>query len=306
MTDKYAYVALLNGDNIYFLGALVFGYSLKKNTNHDKILMVTPDVPDKQKKILQDVYDIILDIDYVEVDHNLIIKYEENRFKDMFTKLQCLQLTQYSKIIMIDIDMYVLGNMDDLFKLSPPAASVRTYTLPHNTTIPKHLIYRNNELVGGINAGVMLLKPDKQEYNEIIKDVYENPKGKLYYAPEQEYLSERYYDTWTNISFIYNFQFSLFHRAKKYKFREIRCIHYSWLIKPWFLVVDPKNFWKRIDYLRFDRKYYEIWMNAYHKLYKKYQIKGINLDELYVHPEQSKLDILLQKELPSMRPRNNN
>jgi hypothetical protein len=49
--NKHAYIMLLMGNSMYFYGALVTGFSLKNiKINSDTIIMVTPDVPDYQKK----------------------------------------------------------------------------------------------------------------------------------------------------------------------------------------------------------------------------------------------------------------
>jgi len=284
--NKYAYVALLMGDSPYFLGALVMGYSLKTvNTNYDIVIMVTPDVPNDQKEVLKDFYHYVIDIDFITIDKRLIKNYETNRFKDVFTKLQCLTLTQYNKIIMIDIDMLVVKNMDHLFDLKAPAASLRKYDLINGQKIPQHLIVKNNKLIGGINAGLMLLQPDQNEYNDIVKDLLQTDKEReAYDNPEQDYLSYRYSKDWTNVSFLYNFQFGLTDRAKKYDPNDIHNIHYSSRLKPWRIIFKPEETWSWIKEDIRNISYYELWMKAYDVIKNRLFLRNIDLDKLYPNP----------------------
>lgn len=284
--QKYAYVSLLMGNNIYFIGALIFGYSLKQVTNYDIVIMVTPDVPDAQKNILREVYDVVLEIDYVEIDKGLIKDYDHNRFKDIFTKLQCFKLTQYEKIIMIDIDMLIIRDMDDLFNLKAPAASLKNHDLKHGEKIPKNLIIKNGNLIGSINAGVMLLKPSIDEYGAIVDDI-KTAKNRQYKLMEQEYLSERYHDQWTNISFLYNFQFGLSNRAKKYDVETIHNLHYSSRLKPWRLLYAYDETMTWINEEPINVPYYKLWMNVFNEVNDIYLKRNIDITKLYPQPISS-------------------
>jgi len=276
-TNKYAYVALLMGNSPYIFGALVLGISLKKtNTNNDIVIMVTSDVPEIQKEKLKQIYDFVIDIEFITVNKTLIKDYETNRFKDIFTKLQCLTLTQYEKIIMLDIDMLVIKNMDHLFELDVPAACLRREDYPHNKKISKELIIKNNKLIGGINAGLMLLEPNKDEYDRIINDLI-NLKDTEFINPEQDYLSKRYVSKWTNISFLYNFQFGLSKRANKYNPDEVFNIHYSSRLKPWRILSKPEETWSWINENPQQVPYYKLWLQYYEEIKKTY-----NLDLMHI------------------------
>ena len=292
--SPYAYVALLMGDSPYFLGALIFGYSLRTVSQYDVVIMVTPDVPAKQKEILKEYY-IVIEIDFVQVDKALIKDYDTNRFRDVFTKLQCFKLTQYQKIIMIDIDMLVIKNMDHLFDLPAPAASLRRIDLPQGKPIPKSLIVKNGKLVGGINAGLMLLEPNIDEYNDMLNDI-KKAKNRQFKFIEQDYLSQRYADKWTNISFIYNFQFGLTDRAKKYDPNDIYNLHYSSRLKPWKIIYKPEETWKWINEEQQTVPYYKLWMNTYDQLNKIYLSKNIDINKLYKLPSSSSSEISVKED----------
>jgi len=284
---KYAYVMLLMKTSLYFYGAMVTGYSLKKqNSKYDTIIMVTPDVSSYQKNMLKKVYDIVMEIDYTKINTSVIANYETTRFRDVFTKLEALKLVQYDKIIMMDIDMCVIKNMDELFDLEPPCAVLRHKILKHGEKINTSYIYRKGKFVAGINAGIMLLKPSIKEYNDIINDLQKD--GETYKNPEQDYLSLRYNGKWTNISFSYNFQFGFDERVDKFKKledesieientapfvgsdAEIHNLHFSSRTKPWSLIYNKEYMSHKIK--KVNERYYDIWMQHLNEINKKYDI----------------------------------
>ncbi|QGR53736.1 glycosyltransferase [Moumouvirus maliensis] len=278
--SKYAYVTVMYGNNIYLTGALVLGYTLyKTKTNYDRIILVTPDVSDLYKSYLSPMYTKIINIDYVQVNSNIFSE-RETRFRDVFTKLVCLNLVEYDKIILLDLDMIIAKNIDHLFKLNAPAACLKRFHVSYGKKIPSKMICDGNKLVGSINAGLMLLKPDKKEWVDIQNDIMNNNQINKYKYPEQDYLSLRYCDKWTSITFNYNFQFGLTNRVKKYSYNinNIYVIHYSSSYKPWNILIhdriitnDEKKF---IDQ---HKKYYDLWINIYNKIKKKYEDKNILL-----------------------------
>lgn len=278
--SKYAYVTVLYGNNIYLTGAIVLGYTLMKtNTKIDRLILVTPDVSDQYKSFLKTIYTKIIDIEYTQVSLE-IFSDKNTRFRDVFTKLECLNLIQYDKIILLDLDMIVSKNIDHLFKLPTPAACLKKYYIPYGKLIPKNIICENNLLVGSINAGLMLLKPSKSEWDEIKKDINKNVQILKYKYPEQDYISLRYCGQWTSITFNYNFQFGLTNRVKKYRYRadDIYVIHYSSSYKPWNDLLDTHN--PSNDEIKFKEehsKYYTLWMNSYQIIKDKFKEQGIEL-----------------------------
>ena len=136
--SKYCYTAILYGDNEYFLGALMLGFTLSKiKSPFDKILMVTPDTPYNQRNILEQ-YFIIKEVPYIYINDANFAD-QNTRFREVFTKFNLFKLTQYDKIIILDLDMFVLHNMDHLFELPAPAAKYksRNIKLKYGQKIPK-------------------------------------------------------------------------------------------------------------------------------------------------------------------------
>lgn len=276
--NKYAYVTVLYGNNIYLTGALVLGYTLMKtNTKIDRVILVTPDVSIEFKNFLKTVYTYIIDIDYVSVSSEIFSE-ENTRFIDVFTKLECLALVQYQKIILLDLDMIITKNIDHLFKLNAPAACLKKYYVPYGKIIPSNMICVGNKLVGSINAGLMLLEPNINEWDDIKKDISKSTQINKYKYPEQDYLSLRYCGKWTSITFNYNFQFGLTNRVKKthYRIDDIYVIHYSSSYKPWNDLIENREI--TTDEKEFKdqhQKYYDLWRNTYQLIKEKNQKKNM-------------------------------
>jgi lipopolysaccharide biosynthesis glycosyltransferase len=94
--------------------------------------MLTDDLYDKYHKLLEVVYDEVFKINYLDFNGGkLCSKKQEELYKDWknisFTKWQCLNLSQYSKICFLDADLVITQNIDHLFKLKAPAAAFVNY-----------------------------------------------------------------------------------------------------------------------------------------------------------------------------------
>lgn len=130
---KCAWVVLLMAGNAYEPGALVVAQSLRTmKTQHALVCMVTDDVPAETQVRLRGsaqhpLYDDVIGVPYITQKTR---PFKTSRQSEMysgwidhsFTKWNCLLLTQYSRVIVVDADVVVMANCDDLFELRPPAA----------------------------------------------------------------------------------------------------------------------------------------------------------------------------------------
>jgi len=283
MSSKYAYVGLLYGDSEYFLAALLYGFTLQKtNPKYDSVLMITPDIPKKQREVLS-VYFKLIEVDYIYAHSDNFTK-QDSRFSQIFTKMHLFNLDQYEKVLMLDIDIIVLHNLDHLFELSAPAAHYRNEILDHGSKVPTGRIYLKKGIVqNGINAGTMLLEPNKKEFKRIVKEI-KNPLGYKVNAPEQEYLSYIYRDKWTHLDFSYLCMFDKDDLMKKYNYsiHDIMILQYAWILKPWDLVLDNRH--KVYSILKKQSKditYYTLWAHHYGLVKRILQNRGLDIDICY-------------------------
>lgn len=127
--SKFAICTLLTNGDSYLPGVMELGWSLKrviKRKNIDFVLMVTDDVSKESIICANIVYDKIITIPTIEINHNLIPHKDKNtkiKYSKLFTKFGYLLLTQYKKVLYMDADMIVLRkDIVNLFNLNTPAA----------------------------------------------------------------------------------------------------------------------------------------------------------------------------------------
>lgn len=251
---RFAYATLLYGGKVeYFLGALVTGWSLQSSgCKFDRLLLHTDDVPSILLRILERFWTLRL-VDYLEGCSSLYKDYSGSRFKAVFTKLQALSCTDYGKLLMLDLDMLVRGNLDELFDLAAPGAMKRSSGReqpPHGGKFSAEDLWRpaRDDMCSGINAGVMLLEPNEAVYKRMVAEIQDpnHPEHLGTYGPEQDYLSRFYCvfmgGAWSHIHARFNYQLLLpddyvssAHRALRLA-SDVVVAHYSGpRVKPWEL-----------------------------------------------------------------------
>jgi lipopolysaccharide biosynthesis glycosyltransferase len=179
--------------------------------------------------------------------------YHKSRFKEVFTKLRILKDLHgvFKKIVLLDLDLLIRGEVDSLFELPAPAALVRgQYPLRHGEVVPIDTFYSAHRQVIGINCGVMLVEPNAKIFERMIKEVesYFHPEHWPSHGPEQDYLSRFYnaYGQWANMSCRYNYQVHLtqfgsteWHHYNIKGHPDVSIFHFSGrLVKPWSILLD--------------------------------------------------------------------
>lgn len=207
---KCAWVVLVMIGKAYAPGALVVAQSLRAmKTKHDLVCMVTDDVPPETRAQLRGtaqnpIYDHVVEVPYVAQRTR---PFESKKQAEMyggwidrgFTKWNCLKLTQYDRVILVDADVAAVTNCDDLFELRPPAAcysypwaypwQVRggltnpylkcepgregSCDLPHGTRVPARQIeeaLRTGSFVGW--GAMVLLEPNAANYKAFLAMIH--------------------------------------------------------------------------------------------------------------------------------------
>ena len=172
--------------------------------------------------------------------------YEKSSIRPCFFKLHIFnpEIFPYEKVCFVDSDLVPLNYYDSLFMLDCPAGWVeyrkkipylesynwdRCDFLKHGKKIPK--IFTDVDTPGGsdVNAGLLLVEPNKKEYDSMIKELqqpiekwmgkdkyhkgfynfdFDTPQGNKFFKisycfPEQNYLTKRYSGEWTFIGFAF-------------------------------------------------------------------------------------------------------
>ena len=117
------------GDSIdYLLGAIVLGHSIRKtNTKHNLLCLHAPELSSSPAYHILQKFWQVREIEHLPATSEKLFSgwKEQNRFCYVFTKLHALNLVEYDKVLVLDIDMIVRGNIDCLFddeNLRAPAA----------------------------------------------------------------------------------------------------------------------------------------------------------------------------------------
>lgn len=200
---KCAWVVLLMIGKAYTPGALVVAQSLRAmKTKHDIVCMVTNDVPFETRvqllgTVQRPIFDDIVEVPYVaQQTRPFKAKKQAELYSGWidrsFTKWNCLKLTQYNRVILVDADVVAVTNCDDLFELRPPAACYsnpwaypycspggvtnpycksrgqeRPCELPHGARVPATQIeeaLRSKSFVGW--GAMVLLEPSMKKFED--------------------------------------------------------------------------------------------------------------------------------------------
>ena len=200
---KCAWVVLLMIGKSYAPGALVVAQSLRAmKTKHDIVCMVTNDVPFETRAQLlgtvqRPIFDDIVEVPYVaQQTRPFKAKKQAELYGGWidrsFTKWNCLKLTRYNRVILVDADVVAVTNCDDLFELRPPAACYSNpwacpwqpggvknpyqgtpCELPHGARVPATLIeeaLRTKSFVGW--GAMVLLEPNMERFEAFTAMLY--------------------------------------------------------------------------------------------------------------------------------------
>ena len=192
-------------------------------------------------------------VDHVEFHEDIYPR--DNRFSKVFTKLRCLELTQYNRVLLMDSDLIVRENPDTLFNRPAPAACRRHPRGDHGDGLEingKDFFNHNRKQTGGINAGVVLLEPSAEDarraFDELQSGIIPGPIPLN--APEQDYLTRFYMHKWKNLDITWNYQLHQIAFCARpgnehcvradLGYEHIKIIHFSSAIKPRDYLVDVK------------------------------------------------------------------
>lgn len=233
---RFAYVTLLFGGDAYLPAAINLAYSLKKQkTKADLVIMITPDVKDKARKILKIFFDQIIKIDYIVPGKGFLHQTLMKRFphyEKQYTKLHIFRLTEYEKVVYLDADTIAMRHFDHLFTLDPPSTTyygfrgerphmVETNYIPrrkgdhyqwhlkycqccnHRSKIPNQKTHYGCDTFKypafvGISAELMVIEPNYNDFEDMMSLISENLEIKKY-RTEASFLACYFSGQWNGI-----------------------------------------------------------------------------------------------------------
>lgn len=221
-SGRRAFVGSLWGANAgYALGAVVLGVRLRElSPDIERVMLHTDDVPPNYLAAFsQDGLWQLKEVNYIDGVEDLYVS-KGNIFDGVFTKLAAWNLTDFEKVLLLDLDIIPFRPMDELFDLPCPAAMVRGQgENDHGKEVDGRRFFAGGDhqeypwgQTGGINAGVILLQPDAEIFRQMNLEVTSknHPCHIAGNGPEQDYLSRffasRRDSPWHQISVAWNYQ----------------------------------------------------------------------------------------------------
>ncbi|RVW22104.1 Galactinol synthase 2 [Vitis vinifera] len=112
-----AYVTFLAGNGDYVKGVVGLAKGLRKvKTAYPLVVAVLPDVPAEHRRILEDQGCVVREIEPVNPPENQT-QFAMAYYVINYSKLRIWEFVEYSKMIYLDGDIQVFGNIDHLFDL---------------------------------------------------------------------------------------------------------------------------------------------------------------------------------------------
>ena len=192
----------------YIHDALILGYCLRRHCRHRRVLLTTQSTLRVEEVSLLKIFWELRPVEHMKV-HPSRLMGSDKRFADVFTKLRALEQTEFSKVILMDLDTIVVQSIDELFGYTAPSALFRgnEYAAAGTRRAGKTLFNKGTGSPrGGINAGVMLLAPSSEDFQQCSRRI--RLPGPATSAPEQDFLSicDMYIGKWMKLPVKYNWQ----------------------------------------------------------------------------------------------------
>lgn len=254
-----------DGKASYLDGCILAALGLKRQkTNADVVCFITHDISKKDKQKLEIVFDRVFYVPYIspydmggkgdlktimmdpEIFKNCPNYDKTHPYVHVFFKLHIFNpdLFPYEKVCFVDSDLVPLNYYDSLFMLDTPAGFVeyrkripylesynwdRCDFLKHGEVIPKELTDIDKKTGADVNAGLLVVKPNKKDYEAMMKEItspakkwigpnkkhkgfytfdFSEPTGRKfiknsYCYPEQNYLTKHFSGKWKYIEFAF-------------------------------------------------------------------------------------------------------
>ncbi|MCX8956366.1 glycosyltransferase family 8 protein [Erwinia psidii] len=256
-----AWVTLLTQPD-YLVGVKALHKSLlRAKTAWPLVVMVTSNIDAAARHLLERAGCLLREVTPLLKDTNKQTRYANERFAEVWSKLAVWQLTEFERVVFLDADMLVTRNMDELFDLQLPngwiaachacrcnpgkIASYPKSWRPENCFYSyckgvEHTV-QPDEVEDYLNGGLLVLKPDRQVFDDMVHQLSALDDLSRYLFAEQDFLNDFYHQRWQPLPYIYNALKTLpFQHTNIWDMSQVKNIHYI-LNKPWEKAPDPNN-----------------------------------------------------------------
>ena len=203
-----AYFTLLLADEL-LPAAMILGWTLlKTGTKFDTVVMVTEAVCARSRRLLKNVFNRVVEVDVIRTGDprgklGVLDKQEREIYSQQMTKSNLFRFTEYKKVLYLDINVYLIRNIDELFELDAPAGisslvESAAQEAWHGLRLPRENAIRALQLSRGIRGCLMLLKPSIDLYHYCQTSIKQYHEFHFRH-PEEEFFTRTFLSQWTHI-----------------------------------------------------------------------------------------------------------
>ncbi|KAK9064036.1 hypothetical protein SSX86_017908 [Deinandra increscens subsp. villosa] len=272
---RRAYVTFLAGDGDYWKGVVGLAKGLRKvQSVYPLVVAVLPDVPVHHRNKLLSQGCIIREIEPVYPPGNSD-GFAMPHYVVNYSKLRMWKFVEYSKMIYLDGDTQVFGNIDHLFDLPDGSfyavldcfcekswSHSLQYKVGYCQQSPKNVKWPEEELGPKpppyFNAGVCVFEPNLSTYNLLLENLKVAPVTRF---AEQDFLNVFFRDVYKPIPNIYNLTLlMLWRHPENVELEKVKVVHYTCAgeAKPW-RVTGKEEIMEREDVKMLVDKWWDIY-----------------------------------------------
>jgi hypothetical protein len=244
---SFAVVSLFYGNDIEtLLLGLALGASIQQNTKHNKLLLITDDVPAHFRTRLAAFW-TLREVNEIHCDPMLVV--DRPMFRRVFNKLHIFnkKVIKCDRVLYLDLDTIVMSNVDDILESGHAFAGVPCPSARNKMGEKKSWRYPaewSHLPVGcSFNGGVLLIEPNNAVFNTLVRDcarasVWHVPSS----APESFYLRDLL--SWKTLDVRMNIIPQLTKgqgnsdRWRKCTIEDVKVFHYASSAKVWYWWYD--------------------------------------------------------------------
>ncbi|CAK9158168.1 unnamed protein product [Ilex paraguariensis] len=271
--SKKAYITFLAGNGDFIKGVVGLAKGLRKvKSAYPLVVAILPDVPEEHREILRSQNCIVREIQPVDPPKNHI-QFAVAYYVVLYSKLCVWNFEEYSKMVYLDADVQVFGNIDNLFDLpdgyfygvmdcfcekswsqSPQYSIGYCQQCPDKVKWPAEMgspppLY--------FNAGMFVFEPSRLTYESLIEAVQITPTGPF---ADQDLLNTFFQKMFKPIPLAYNLVLAMLWRhPEKLELEKVKVVHYCAAgSKPWSYTGKEPNM-DRMDVKMLVKKWWDIY-----------------------------------------------
>ncbi|XP_057792134.1 galactinol synthase 2-like isoform X2 [Salvia miltiorrhiza] len=264
---SYAYVTFLAGDGDYVKGVVCLAKGLRRvQAAYPLVVAVLPDVPEEHRNMLLNQGCLLREIDPVLPPvSNKESSFAREYFAVNYCKLRLWKFVEYRKMIYMDADIQVLGNIDNLFDLPSGCfyavmdclCEMDGHTCPEVVQWPQELGERPSFY---LNCGMFLFEPCLDTYASLLSTLDVTPPTPF---AEQDFLNLFFKDNAKPIHPVYNLLVAMLWRHPEYVELDIvKVVHFCVAgSKPWKYTGEGE-YMDRADVKMLVDRWWEIYNDA--------------------------------------------